>query len=116
MTEMVDKHDKEIIVLKTRFDTFEESVNSRFDEIVDKIKPQLNKGQMMGLLTFFLSSLVGIMLYVTGTQSNARNNETRIDNIEELNRLEVRQYNQIIETLSGIKEDVAYIKGKEDMK
>lgn len=106
----MEKNEKEVIILKGRFDAFEKHFNSRLDEIMDSLKPKYSDKQIMGFILFLLTSLVSIMIYVEGIKSDTRVNTLEIDHTKDLQRIELKKFDQILETLSQIKTDVAVLK------
>ena len=78
-----ERHTQEIIEIRTEFHEYKKSTNQRLDEIIDKLKPQFTYPQITGFLLTLVMVLSGSMIYITDVKSDARDNTTRVTNVEE---------------------------------
>jgi len=116
MTERMDKNEKEILTLTTRFNAFESHVNAKFEEVLESLKPRYTDKQIIGFICSTVGIMVGIMIYVEGIKSNTRVNALEIRHYKETQRLELSKFNEIIKIVNGIKTDVAVLKDHEESK
>lgn len=114
MDKKVDEQEKNITILQTEFGLFKKSIDEKFEQVFDKLKPQISSAQFAGFGLIMISYFVGIMLYTEGIKSDARNNETRIETLEIDKELQQLQYKTIMDGIGTIKTDIAVIKAKDE--
>jgi len=109
-----DKHSQEIIEIRTEFHEYKRTTNARLDEILEKIKPQFTYPQITGFLLSLILAMSGAMIYITDVKSDARNNNTRIINIEDDRIKNNVLYENIDLKLEKLLTDVAVLKSKSE--
>ena len=112
MTEKLKINEAKITLLESKFNDFKKHVDSRFDLVMEQLKPRFTDKQIWVFLFGLMCSLVSIMVYVTDGKSDTRNNTTRIDHIEKMDEIKFGKLDEIINTLGGIKTDVEVLKSK----
>ena len=109
-----EKHSQEIIEIRTEFHEYKRTTNVRLDEILEKIKPQFTYPQITGFLLSLILAMSGAMIYITDVKSDARNNNTRIINIEDDRIKNTVLYENIDLKLEKLLTDVAVLKSKSE--
>ena len=112
MTDKIKKQGEQINTLCIEFKSFKEVTNGKLDEIFDSLKPQFSDFQIVGFLISLVVLFSGVMIYAEGVKSNTRNNETRIEFLEDNKEVQRDQYQIIIKSLSEIKTDIAVLKSE----
>ena len=114
-----ETHDKEIIQIRTEFNSFKKEINSfrtnitkKLDEIMFSLenpKPIFTNNQFLGILVSAIIYTIIAFGYVEKGNAKSLNNEVRIE------KSEMRD-DKLMEYVITIMEDVAEIKGKENNK
>ena len=77
------KEQEDIIEIRTAFGEFKEDTNTKLDKIFTKLsQTQFSPNQVLSFFGGLIVIMAGVMIYVEGIKSNARNNSTRITNTE----------------------------------
>ena len=104
--EKCDKHDKEIMEIKTEFGNFKKEVSKKLDELFDEVrKPILTDKQMASLILSLIVYLIFTINYISGNNFRSIKNENSLEKVSIKN-------DKMYDILITIKEDVATIKGK----
>jgi len=110
MPEICDKHSNEIVEIRTEFNQFKKNTDSKFDEILEKLKPQFTYPQITGFLITLILAMSGAMIYITDVKSDTRNNQTRIQSIENNESSNAIRYENIDLKLEKLLIEVAVLK------
>ena len=106
--EKCDKHDKEIMEIKTEFGNFKKEVSKKLDELFDEVrKPIITDRQMASLILSLVVYLIFTINYISGNNFRSIKNENSLEKVSVKN-------DKMYDILITIKEDVAEIKGKTD--
>ena len=104
--EKCNKHDKEIMEIKTEFGNFKKEVSKKLDELFDEVrKPILTDRQMASLILSLVVYLIFTINYISGNNFRSIKNENSLEKVSLKN-------DKMYDILITIKEDVATIKGK----
>lgn len=112
--------EQEVAKIQTEFHAYKRNTNQRLDEIIEKIKPQFSSAQITGFLLTLVSMMAGAMLYITDVKSDTRvntikstSNEKDIDDLEKIQAL---QYQNIDVKLDQLIKDVAVLNAQKKPK
>jgi len=107
-----DAHSKEITEIRTEFNEYKKNTNMRLDEIIEKLKPQFTASQITTFLMTFVISMASAMIYITDVKSDARDNNTRILNLEREENINKTRYENIDLKLEKLLTSVAVLESK----
>lgn len=83
---------------REEFEKYKQEYANKIDNILVQIsKPPFTANQLTGFLMALLGAMATIMIYVTTIKSDARNNTTRIDVLEEHYKEIDKKLDKIIE-------------------
>jgi hypothetical protein len=106
--EKCDKHDKDIMEIRTEFGNFKKEVSEKLDELFEEVrKPILSDRQMFSLILSIIVYLIFTVNYISGNNYRSIKNENTLEKVNIKN-------DKMYDILITIKEDVATIKGKSE--
>ena len=106
--ERCDKHDKDIMEIRTEFGNFKKEVSEKLDELFEEVrKPILSDRQMFSLILSIIVYLIFTVNYISGNNYRSIKNENTLEKVNVKN-------DKMYDILITIKEDVATIKGKSE--
>ena len=106
--ERCDKHDKDIMEIRTEFGNFKKEVSEKLDELFEEVrKPILSDKQMFSLILSIIVYLIFTVNYISGNNYRSIKNENTLEKVNVKN-------DKMYDILITIKEDVATIKGKSE--